>query len=202
MIVGHREFGVAKPRQSKLQVLLRVQAKHHDYSLRLVRSSFERSIGPHEDLAGSQASTWIGQVAISLAAIAGVARVDQVIVVAGTLRRFHLWFKVVNVEVPAEAAPLFSRETVNATERELVAQPGTVGRVVGISSWPMPTQECCGWIIESSHKKKRPTLLFVAASQEASGGVSGRPRWVAEQPDRSGLAPVSVTQQVRVIRQG
>jgi hypothetical protein len=75
----------------------------------------------NRDLTSRQMSPRIGHRLAALREIAPAARVDQILVLAGTIWGQMLRFVVVKIEVASDPAPLLADEAVDAAEQELVA---------------------------------------------------------------------------------
>ena len=104
------------------------------------RQRLDGSVARHPQMHGQGHSAWINREFVVLAVtITALARVDEVIVIAGFIRSRGLRNRVVDSEfLVAVRAPTFTGQTVDAPKRELIAQPGLKGTVAGVPSWTVP----------------------------------------------------------------
>lgn len=83
--------------------------------------------------------------------IARGARVKKVLLGQLQMRVQRNWKKMVEAKPGPQAAPLLSKETVDTSKTELVAEPGTKTVHLGVPGWPMSTAVRLCRIHERAH---------------------------------------------------
>lgn len=99
--------------------------------------SLNCSIGANTDLVGRQRLAWVRQFLRSLESITGSAGEQQVVIVSALRRTQRLRTKMIQVELTNRATPLLARQTIDATETELIPKPRPKPPVVRVTCRPV-----------------------------------------------------------------
>jgi hypothetical protein len=71
---------------------------------------------------------------------------------------------MIKVEQTADAPPLLAEQTVHAPKMKLVAEPGAIALMTGVTSRPVPADVRCSGVGEGSHPFRAASALASSSS--------------------------------------